>query len=1683
MGFSMNINTKKLNKLKTLVVAYLACVGWSDVQAQNVQAQNMADYSMLPPLSEKVDVNPMVMLTLSGDHQLFLKAYNDYDDLDENGRLDVYETTYNRDFRYTGYFDSRKCYQYNDAENYFMPVSNAVVSSGSFSTRPDNPQYCPGANDWSGNFLNWATMTRMDIIRHVLYGGYRKVDEPTQTLLERSYLPNDAHSFAKYLTGGDISLLTPYASDPTASCNGDATCLRQRGITFCNTTVIPNDDTSHNVRSQQVTAPPLMRVVRGNYSLWATGERYQCLLGDATDQPNDREFSVWSSDAPFGRNGNNPENTGIYAYDRNPAKSELLKDFHVVVDVCGANSAGGVHDCKSYGSTKKPVGLMQNYGARNVDFGLMTRAFNFNKSDAVLTAGALRSNIKKIADEINPETGQFLRPAESIISSIDALRILDYMFRGDGEGDDDYFNHGSYNNTCSWHTNDFNEGRCKNWGNPFSQIMAESYRYFSAANAAITANPDGVSLPGLSIVPWRDPLAGRTDASCVNFNVIGFNASSVSFDNEDNFALATPAELGIGAGTQTIRELTNAVGLGEFGVDQRFFIGRSGGADGTNAGQCTPKTINNLGEVSGTCPDAPRLQGSFLMAGLAHYAKTNDVRTDRTEQFFVNTYGVTMAGNLPVIPVNAAGGRTAQIIPACRNNADFETNTMPVGNCALVDFRPIPGNPNEPITKYFVAWEDTEHGSDYDQDISGLIEIEYTDGGFNVYTTILGGLDNQEPYFSTPNWIDFGFVVSGTTADTIYFPSYVNKNQTEHLFDRQVRSFIFSGQPVDDKTLESPLYYATKWGSFTDRNSDGKPSIGDTGINAQGDPIGYALVRRPDALRRSLELVLDDLINRASTGTSASIESSRLAGEGLMLQTLYNPEIKNGNQTVNWVGTLNGLFMDSQGNIREDDGNKSLGPEDYFIEFVHRSDMANGKTLLFNRYPVGADGQPNRNSQDAEFNLDLEELKTLWSARDALANISSTNIVLQRGNTELAQNKRYIITGVDQPGAAVPRDGVIVANEVVPFVEASVASHELTALLDVGTEDEARKVVNYIRGQEVDGFRSRTINFRGGDKVWRLGDIVHSTPAIVARPEDGYDAIYGDDSYRQFRNQYRNRRTMVYVGANDGMLHAFNAGFFAEEMGADGSVRYRYTTNGGNGVAAHALGAEMWAYVPYNLLPHLKWLTLPEYNHVYYVDSKVYTFDVNIFDDDDTHPHGWGTILVVGMRFGGGEYQIERADGTTSTMRSAYIIMDVTDPEQPPRLITEISGEDLGFTTGDVEIVKQRAPAANGSYIGSTTKNNWYLVFGSGPKGEHALTDAISDQPAKLFYLDLNEAAEGDIELSSVVIDDTRKSFVNAIRTMDWNRDYQDDMLYVGVLGDHGRHVVNAPNSPSPAQYHGSLKHVNIQPTGALFRSNDVFNLLAGGGTNLPYSATPLTVRDRDNNYWVYTGTGRFLVKQDLEIDVENKYFGLKVNNPEYDPRDSTPESRWLTRGSINIDDLYNVSGDRLFVNSSGGLLVRTATGDRTIDEYLADIWIDNVRPYPGWFRELIGDDATNFTRTAFVNETLAFNSYSPMVASCQQQGVSSLYLLDMFTGLPQYRLNDLFARADGSTIQVGGATYREVGAVDAYLPGVASDPAIINNRVITQSEKGEIANQDVTIDGKAVRRSWREIPLGEINE
>ena len=120
-----------------------------------------ATYEAYPPFLA-ASVPPLVMLVMGRDHKLYYEAYNDASDLDEDGTLDI---TYKPDsIDYYGYFDSHKYYEYNATSNRFEPKGLTVNASGVVD---GIGKMAPSGNYWSGDFLNYVTMTRMDALRKV----------------------------------------------------------------------------------------------------------------------------------------------------------------------------------------------------------------------------------------------------------------------------------------------------------------------------------------------------------------------------------------------------------------------------------------------------------------------------------------------------------------------------------------------------------------------------------------------------------------------------------------------------------------------------------------------------------------------------------------------------------------------------------------------------------------------------------------------------------------------------------------------------------------------------------------------------------------------------------------------------------------------------------------------------------------------------------------------------------------------------------------------------------------------------------------------------------------------------------------------------------------------------------------------------------------------------------------------------------------------------------------------------------------------------------------------------------------------------------------------------------------------------------------------------------------------------
>lgn len=1748
----------------------------------------------VPPLAQNLQADKQIMLTLSVDHQLFLKAYNDYEDIDQNiregERYPIPDITYRHDFKYAGYFDSGLCYAY--AEGVF--AATAATDKG---------RYCKSGG-WSGNFLNWATMTRMDLVRLVLYGGYRHIDTgpvknsgstTARTVLERSYLPQDAHSFTKYYAGDDLA-------DLADGLNPDS------GITICNTTKPDNKlKDKYSQDKEWLAQPPLMRVVAGDYSLWASNERYQCLAKD--EIPEHDRPGAWALIDDRGYNGNFfPEITGIPAAWSSP-RSAQVTDYIVRVDVCVAGSPQESF-CKAYSSgdsgvtSMKPVGLLQRQSETGgVKFGLITGSYNANKS-----FGALRKNIAPFDEELNAD-GTFVYPtipellaadsainlplANSIIGNLNALRIVDYKFISAGESPEDRWKwSGTYHvNTdeqsapnCFWGYNSFKNGQCRNWGNPFSELLGESYLYFAGkAKQAVEENDAGL-IPGLSVAEWA-PLAGeqtgglqgQAEFSCPNMNVVGFNSSAVSYDSAEEAASDTgfknlagqaftdlfgegiespQARLLAGIGAEETRALTvqdavKLIGRHELDADTAYFVGRSEGEG--DDGQCTPKYIagRDLSAVTGTCPEAPNLRGSYWGAGLAYMANTHDVIPATPQKESIKTFGIDLAGALPSISLPltmAMNGPTVEIVPACRNLGIDEISnggTSNKGNCALVNFKPISVWQQTAADvfegMYYVGWEDSEQGGDYDLDLSGTIayKLDLKKSKLEVFTHII--------YESANDPMEFGFVISGTDADGAHFPSGIGADDSEGdtgmLFgmigpnevnealraqaiealkniarvpaqtvtsectastkcesvsgnDRLQKTTFTVNSEATAKFLESPLYYAAKWGGFNDSESKIE-SENYNGIIDDGEWDGstYGKVSNPSRLESTLGKLLDNIVNKPVAGTGAAIATTALTGEGAILSTLFLPEAGEGADKVRWVGRLNGLF-------RAD--NETW--EDSATPYGVRTDADNivrfyveGSKTVFDRYKASRDELGNLvvSAAPTQVAVDYSKLKPIWNARDQLAALRQNGpaegaqsphkgITQNRTYLSPANNGRYIFTSVDSA------NGLISHSDVLPFTSTSFGSDANVGLgannfklLNVETADHAGKVVDFVRGKEgIAGFRNRTVALEAGaDPVpWLLGDITHSTPAMVGRPSSLYDSKRLNDlSYSKFRSDYANRRLVTYVGANDGMLHAFNGGFsdIHEEKTGTGDdevvenfLKYN-TLSPEGGAVAHPLGAELWSYVPYNLLPQLKWLTDPNYRHVYYVDSSVNKFDVNIFPhSDDLHPEGWGTIIVVGMRFGGSNVSLDLDEESgPRQFRSAYMIFDVTDPEREPKLLGEISHDELGYTLGDIDVISFRDPHTSGSYTvsdgTSLAKNQWYLVFGSGPNGADSLRTAESNQSAKIFTLDLNRLVGGKLDLKVHDLGQA-KSYVGGITSVDWNNDFDDDMLYFGTVG-----TGTAAGEPKGSLMQASLEFVDGDLT--LTPSTLLIDV------DLPFSREPLAIQESGfGGYWIFAASGKFLVQDDLDDIDDNKAFGIRVNNPA--PGENGKP--WLTSSPLT-QPLKDITSHRVVTRmgkDASGNAIRTYAVVDGMDEILPeDVTVDIRENYSGWVRDFSNGELSD-TRPFYLGSTLGLTTFLPSVSGCSPSGKSRLYVLNMFNGLPQTESAQFVLQGDNGG---GILTPSDSGTVGELNPFVEIDSKANDvsdgTPTIQQADGGSHPGLPEAKPGVPVRRSWREVPMDEL--
>lgn len=771
---------------------------------------------------------------------------------------------------------------------------------------------------------------------------------------------------------------------------------------------------------------------------------------------------------------------------------------------------------------------------------------------------------------------------------------------------------------------------------------------------------------------------------------------------------------------------------------------------------------------------------------------------------------------------------------------------------------------------------------------------------------------------------------------------------------------------------------------------------------------------------------------------------------------------------------------------------------------------------------IDQDGICDVNESPVDEIVDLLEMKFLWSAGQHLADMSDVDT-----------DSRTIFTSFDSDGDGMAEPGDVVmfntsgSNPItnisniytyfnLPLRDPATASSP-EKVLDFDNDNDTTEdpddlvmLIDYIRGKDDLVFRSREITLNGMQYTWRLGDIINSSPMPVSRTMENLDLLYNDESYRLFKKKYIPRRQVVYTGSNDGMLRAINGGFYDAEINkvwrarnpnfnpydADPTNDQEFSDSGPE------LGAELWAYIPYNLLPHLQWLARKNYSHVFFVDKPCRIADVKIFapepacsadinDPACIHPEGWGTILIGGMRFGGGPITVDydgdkvlESNGDDRTLSSAYFVIDITDPETDPVFLGEFTFDDFSFTTSNPTVIQMK----NSNNL--ETGIDWYLTFGTGPttlKGQ-------SDQQGKIYILKLNYnpvTHPGGIGtwVTSVATPDganwygelpEEKSFVSDIISADFEigfatGSFQDDVIYFGSTSG-GWEEIDTNNNGVHDAGEDDFNSDGIFDTGwsgNLYRiilddqtdtENWLFGTYSGGAPSIgtpfiqvgaPITAAPNVSSDEDENIWVYAGTGRYLDELD-DADQSIQYL-IGAMEPSNAPNTWTGES-------VSMSDLLDVTHAKVYTGFTKTDALVTGIPGITNFQELEDSIGNDSSHYRGWKKELLSGLTERVINSPLIFGGGVFSlTFAPDREVCASGGWSYLYALYYLTGTAYY--SPIFGTDPGDTINEEEAVIPLL-SIGAGKPGGisifnASDEGAASG-VNTQGNDGRIHQTEI---------------------
>lgn len=651
---------------------------------------------------------------------------------------------------------------------------------------------------------------------------------------------------------------------------------------------------------------------------------------------------------------------------------------------------------------------------------------------------------------------------------------------------------------------------------------------------------------------------------------------------------------------------------------------------------------------------------------------------------------------------------------------------------------------------------------------------------------------------------------------------------------------------------------------------------------------GYFPATSPAALLTDMQAILQQIAGSTQSVASAAVNSTGLQNGDVLYQAKFSTD----DTYQDWTGDL---FENTVG-VNATTGAVTITPDSPAVSAQYYLDnsIAPGNRLI-------AAWQPQTQSAIPFEWQPSGCAATATSCTNGIAALSALGLTITSS------------TAAGEP-AAVP----------------VVASATETAYATANSSSVGAERVSYLRGV-TSAYQAKGGIYRNRSHI--LGDIVDSNPLYVGQPSGSYAV----STYTAFRAKYANRSPIVYVGANDGMLHAFLASNMQE--------LFAFIPNGGpyTNFESPYLLSTTHPNGPYGVFGNLPTLTSPFYNsnHVFFVDGSPQAGDVQFKDNS------WHTLLVSGEG-GGGQTMFaldvtDPAGGTGSTPAGSI----TSESTLASAVMWEFSDPNMGYSYSQPAIVDTAAGYAVIFGNGYDSANNKAVLYFVNPQTGGALAGTSSGTPAYTAAAGscpTSSNPEGNIDNGCIAIDLCATASTACSSTL------PEGLSSVTAVNSAGS--LSAPaDTVYAGDLQGNLWRVNISSSNpANWTVKLLFQARDKSGNAQPITTTPAVSLNpgfpQVLGTMVFFGTGELLGTYNTggKSPASTADIASTATQTLYGVWDPPSSSTTYTRSSLTAQTLsqqnVNCNGTSDTVLEVSGNAVNLGTGTGKVDGWYVDLAI-----------------------------------------------------------------------------------------------------------------------------------------------